>query len=167
MYDLKFYYLLLTALIPMITGAIWYSKPLFAGAWMKAAEVSEEKLKKGNMALILILTYILSLLISLALMPVVIHQLGVFSVLVEDPAISDPASEVSLYMKDFLERYGTNYRTFKHGAYHGILTGLFLAGPFISINALFERRNFKYIAIHTGYWVLTLSLMGGIICALV
>jgi len=29
---------------------------------------------------------------------------------------------------------------------------------------MFERRGFKYIAIHGGYWMLTLGLMGGIIC---
>jgi hypothetical protein len=30
---------------------------------------------------------------------------------------------------------------------------------------LFERRSWKYIFINAGYWILTLTLMGGIICA--
>lgn len=32
------------------------------------------------------------------------------------------------------------------------------------INALFERRGFKYIAIHTGYWLITLAIIGGLMC---
>jgi hypothetical protein len=35
----------------------------------------------------------------------------------------------------------------------------------IGINAVFERKGFKYIAIHTAYWMLTMAIMGGIICA--
>jgi hypothetical protein len=36
--------------------------------------------------------------------------------------------------------------------------------PILSINAMFERKGFKYIAINAGYWIITLGLMGGIIC---
>jgi hypothetical protein len=42
--------------------------------------------------------------------------------------------------------------------------GLTLALPIIGINALFERRGFKYIAINVGYWVVSMAIMGGIIC---
>ena len=60
--------------------------------------------------------------------------------------------------------YGNDFRTFKHGALHGTLTGVGIALPVVAINAMFEKRGFKYIAIHAGYWILTLLLMGGIIC---
>ncbi|MEM1124806.1 MAG: DUF1761 domain-containing protein, partial [Bacteroidota bacterium] len=33
------------------------------------------------------------------------------------------------------------------------------------MNALFERRGWKYIWIHTGYWFITLALIGGLLCA--
>ena len=36
--------------------------------------------------------------------------------------------------------------------------------PILAINAMFERKTVKYIAINTGYWVVTLALMGGILC---
>ncbi|HRN41812.1 MAG TPA: DUF1761 family protein [Vicingus sp.] len=29
---------------------------------------------------------------------------------------------------------------------------------------MFERKGFKYIAINSGYWIITLGLMGGVIC---
>ena len=38
-------------------------------------------------------------------------------------------------------------------------------GKVIGINALFERKGFKYIAINAGYWILCLGLMGGVLCA--
>ena len=35
---------------------------------------------------------------------------------------------------------------------------------FSGTNALFERKGFRYIAVNAGYWILTLMIMGGIIC---
>jgi lysylphosphatidylglycerol synthetase-like protein (DUF2156 family) len=58
----------------------------------------------------------------------------------------------------------TDFRTFKHGAFHGIIATIGLVLPIIGINALFERRGFKYIALHVGYWLVCLILMGGFIC---
>ena len=43
--------------------------------------------------------------------------------------------------------------------------GLFLALPILGTNALFERKGFKYIAVNAGYWILTIALMGGLLCA--
>jgi hypothetical protein len=108
---------------------------------------------------------VLSLLIAMGLMPLVIHQFGIYSVLQGEPSIQDPASPLSQYVQEFMDKYGRNFRTFKHGAFHGVLTAIFLALPVIGILALFERKSFKYVAIHTGYWILTLGLMGGVICA--
>jgi hypothetical protein len=36
--------------------------------------------------------------------------------------------------------------------------------PILATNALFERKGFKYIAINAAYWIITLAVMGGIIC---
>ncbi len=53
-----------------------------------------------------------------------------------------------------------------HGAFHGALVGgLFMALPVLTTNALFEQKNFKYIAINAGYWIICLGLMGGIVAA--
>jgi len=40
----------------------------------------------------------------------------------------------------FMADYGTAFRTFKHGALHGFLTGLLFITPTIGVNALFEKR---------------------------
>ena len=63
-----------------------------------------------------------------------------------------------------MDAYGTTYRTFGHGAIHGFMTGLFFALPVVGVNALFERRSWKYTLIAGGYWIVTCLIMGGIIC---
>ena len=63
-----------------------------------------------------------------------------------------------------MEKYGSNFRTFKHGVLHGVIGAITIALPVIGINALFERRSFKYVLISGGYWIVTFMIMGGIIC---
>jgi hypothetical protein len=89
------------------------------------------------------------------------------SIFADDPTMSDPNSESSLYVKHFMDTYGHKFRTFKHGSFHGILSAFFFALPVIGMNALFERRGIRYILIHLGYWIITLALMGGVICQMI
>jgi len=158
--QLNFWLIFVAGLIPLITGFTWYHPKVFGHAWMKSAGLTEESLKGGKMALIFGLTYLFGCMLASALMTIVIHQMGVGSVLQ-----GDTSTEAQAYMKQFLETYGDRFRTFKHGALHGTISGLFIAMPVLGICALFERKNFKYIAVHTGYWMLTMALMGGILCA--
>jgi hypothetical protein len=43
-------------------GGLWYSPALFGRAWQRAAGLSDEQLKNGNMAKIFGLTFVLSLI---------------------------------------------------------------------------------------------------------
>ena len=65
---------------------------------------------------------------------------------------------------EFMEVYGDRFRTFEHGALHGMMGGLFIVLPIMGTNNLFERRSFKLTLINTGYWTITLALMGGVLC---
>jgi hypothetical protein len=152
-----------SALVPLVVGFVWYG-PLFGKAWLKASGLTEEQLKGANMAVIFGLTFVFSLMLSLAVMPIVIHQIHVYSLFAPDPGLQDGSSEAGKMVQDVLAKAGDGYLTFKHGAFHGLMAGLFLAFPLIAINGLFERRSWKYIFIHTGYWALTLTLIGGILC---
>ena len=76
-----------------------------------------------------------------------------------------PGSEVNTYFMDFMSKYGSEFRTFKHGAFHGLLCGIFLFLPVLGTNALFERRSWKYILLNVGYWTISAMIMGGIISA--
>lgn len=156
---------LLTALIPLAVGTLYYS-PLVAGnAWMKANKFTEEDVKDANMPLILGVTYVASLFISVLLSYMVVHQLHLGSILIDTPGFGEEGSPLMAYLADFNEKYGDNFRTFKHGAFHGAFVGLLFAGPIILINALFERKSFRYTLIHTLYWMISLALMGGVISA--
>jgi len=163
--EMNYYYLFIVAAIPLLTGWVWYSNILFGNAWMKSAGIGVTEIGKRNMLLIFLLTYISGLFIASILMPVVIHQFGIYSVLQNQAELKNPQSDLSKYVADFMSKYGQNFRTFKHGAFHGTILGLMFAMPIVGINAMFENKNFKYVAIHTGYWMLTLAIMGGIICA--
>lgn len=153
------------ALVPLIMGFIWYNPKFLGNAWMKEAGLNEDSMKGFNMAKTFILTYILSVLICTALMPMVIHQMGVFSMVMNEPGMKDPNSEISMWLNGIMDKYGNNFRTFKHGALHGTLAGIFLGLPIMGINAMFERKSWKYVFINAGFWAVCLALMGGIICA--
>ena len=163
--NVNFLVLLAAAIIPMIIGFIWYHPKVLGTFWMQASGVTEDKLKSGNMALIFCLAFLFSFFMDFVIQFLVIHQMHAFSILGTQPDSSDPNSEASLMLKKFMELFGTSYRTFKHGALHGTMSGIFLAMPLVAITALFERRSFKYIAVHAGYWIICFGLMGGVICA--
>jgi hypothetical protein len=162
--EINWYVSFIAAIIPILVGFIWYNPRVFGKAWLKSINSTAEEMKSRKMLLVFGLTYLLSLMLTIALMPIVIHQMHMLSVLANDATMKDPNSASSLYAKNFFETYGTNFRTFKHGAFHGALASLFFVLPVIGIIALFEKRKFKYVAIHTGYWLVTLALMGGLIC---
>lgn len=155
---------LVAAIIPILMGFIWYHPKVLGNTWMQVAGITEEKIKESNMGAILGVTFVLSLMLSFVTGSLVIHQHHFGSVLMNEPGFGDPQSAIGQYMSDFYAKYGQNFRTFRHGALHGVIAAVFLALPLIGINALFERRGWKYILLHTGYWTVTLSLMGGIIC---
>ncbi|HEY0031258.1 MAG TPA: DUF1761 domain-containing protein [Bacteroidia bacterium] len=159
----NFLIILLTALVPLVMGFIWYNPKVFGTAWMKAAGVPAEN-KSANMPLIFGLSFLFSFFLAFAIQFMVIHQWSIFSVLANEPGIADPNSEVGMMVKDFMEKYGTNFRTFKHGALHGVIAGITIVLPVLGTNAMFEGKGAKYILLNVGYWTVCLALMGGILC---
>lgn len=163
--DFNFSIVLAATAVPLIIGFIWYHPKVFGNAWMKETGMTPEKGKQANMVVTFGLTILFSFFIASLLMSLVVHQVSVASLLSNQPDSGDPASESSTMLKRFMELYGNSYRTFKHGVFHGTLSGIFLALPIVAINGLFEQKGFKYIAINAGYWIVSMALMGGLICA--
>ncbi len=157
---INFVALLISAIVTLVVGFIWYSPKVFGTIWMKENNLTQEELRKGSMLKIFGLTYIFSLMITMTLMSLTIHQSGAVGMVGGPPMLDSAKPSFAAFMAD----YGMAYRTFKHGALHGFMSGLFFAFPLIGINGLFERKSWKYIFIHTGYWLITLTLMGGIVC---
>jgi hypothetical protein len=166
MIQINFVAVLVAALVPMLIGFIWYNPKTFGNAWMKAADMTEEKMKGANMALIFGLTFVFSFFVAMTMNFVTIHQFGAMSSMMTDPkALQDVTTGAGADFANFMLKYGNNFRTFKHGVLHGTISGFMLALPIIGVNALFERKGFKYIAINAGFWIVCFALMGGIVCA--
>ncbi|KLT68449.1 DUF1761 domain-containing protein [Flavobacterium sp. ABG] len=159
--EINFIALLVAAIMTLVVGFIWYHPKVFGTVWMRESNLTEEVLRTGNMLKIFGLTYVFSLMITIVLMALTIHQSGAVGMVGGPPLIASAKPSFAAFMAD----YGTAYRTFKHGALHGFVSGLFFAFPVVGINSLFERKSWKYILIHAGFWIVTLTLMGGIVCA--
>jgi hypothetical protein len=159
--EINFIALFAAAIVTLAVGFIWYHPKVFGTIWMKENNFTQEELRKGNMLKIFGLTYIFSLMITITVMSLTIHQSGALG-MVGGPMIMDNAKPS---FAAFMQDYGMAFRTFKHGALHGFMSGLFFALPIVAINGLFERKSGKYILIHAGFWIVCLTLMGGIICA--
>ncbi|MBP1223647.1 DUF1761 domain-containing protein [Flavobacterium sp. 1355] len=158
--EINFIALLLAALVTLAVGFVWYNPKVFGTIWMRENNLTQEQLRTGNMLKIFGLTYIFSLMITMTLMSLTIHQSGAVGMVGGPPLLDAAKPSFAAFMAD----YGTAYRTFKHGALHGFMAGLFFAFPVIGINGLFERKSWKYIFVHAGFWIVTLTLMGGIVC---
>ncbi|MFG6685321.1 DUF1761 domain-containing protein [Mariniflexile sp. HNIBRBA6329] len=156
---LNIYAILVAAVSALVVGFIWYHPKVFGNAWMQAAGLTEDQLKGGNMAKIFGLALLFAFLLASALPALVVHQMGVLSLIGGDSSVA-----LQSY-SDFMTDYGNNFRTIKHGVLHGVLAGIFIALPILGTNAIFERKSAKYIFINAGYWIVTLAIMGGIICA--
>ena len=159
----NYYMFFIAGIIPMIIGAAYYSPMLAGKSWMKVNGFKEEDLEGGNMAAIFGGAYVLSVIAAFALSGIVIHQTAVVQLGV--PEIFDKASPEYMQMVEFMNVFGNTHRTFSHGALHGGIIAIFFVLPIIGINSLFERRGWKYIFIHLGYWLITLTLMGGLLCS--
>ncbi|RKE98796.1 DUF1761 domain-containing protein [Ichthyenterobacterium magnum] len=156
--EINFLAILVAAVSALVVGAVWYNPKVFGNSWMQAAEMTQEKMQGANMAKIFILAFIFAILLALALQALAIHQTGVISLIGGDPSQALPSYQA------FMDDYGNDFRTFKHGALHGVISGIFIALPILGTNALFERKSAKYIFINSGYWIVTLGIMGAIVC---
>lgn len=161
---INFLAVLVAALVPLVMGFIWYNPKVFGTAWQKAAGLSDEKMKTVNMGVVFGVSLFLSFLLAFSIQFMVIHQFHFSSMLFKQP-INDPSTEIGAMYKTIMDQFGTGYRTFKHGALHGTISGFLVATPIMTINSLFERKGFKYIAINCGYWIICMGIMGGIVSA--
>jgi len=158
--EFNFLEVFVAAFSSLVVGFIWYNPKVFGTIWMREAGFTREQSEKGNMFKIFGLTFVYSLMIAFMMPALVIHQMGALS-LIGGPTFIETAKPSYLA---FMADYGDAFRTFKHGALHGFMSGVFLALPIISINGLFEQKSWKYMAIQAGYWIVILTIMGSIIC---
>ncbi|GAB3711315.1 DUF1761 domain-containing protein [Flavobacterium koreense] len=158
--EFNFYAVFAAAFSSLVVGFIWYNPKVFGTIWMNETGMTEEKAQKGNMLKIFGLTFVYSLMLAFIMSALVVHQFGALGMIGGPDFIATAKPSYAAFMAD----YGDNFRTFKHGALHGFMSGLFLGLPIIAINSLFEQKSWKYIAITAGYWTVIMTIMGAIIC---
>lgn len=161
---INFVAVLVAALVPMIMGFIWYNPKTFGTVWMRESNVNMNDGKKMNMPLIYFLCFVLSFILAMAMNFIVIHQMHFFSMLANDPSLAVEGSELNTFFKTTMEKYGSNFRTFKHGALHGTMSAVTVVLPIIATSGMFERKSAKYIFVNWGYWAICFAIMGGIVC---
>lgn len=162
--QVNFYWLFISAVIPLLIGSIYYNPRVLGKAWLSAAGLSEEDASKGSMTKVFLLTYLFGLFVSYIIYLFAVHQSSVFQLFMHEILI-DKNVELSSYFNEFMDSYGDKHRTFGHGVIHGVEITFFMGLGMIGINSLFERRPMKYLWIHLGYWVICGALMGGVLCA--
>ncbi len=166
---MNFIAILVAALIPMIMGFVWYHPKVFGTAWMRLAGMTEEKTKQGNMAVKFGLSFLFSLMISFVLNTLVVHDgfiEGALYYITNHTMVPEPGSQPAQWLEYYRTTLAPSNHIFKHGAFHGFfLIGLFIILPVIATNAIFEGKSAKYVAVNAGYWIITITLMGGIIAA--
>ncbi|KQT23866.1 hypothetical protein ASG22_07515 [Chryseobacterium sp. Leaf405] len=157
MVQINFWAIFVAALIPLLMGFIWYHPRLFGKSWMEEVGLTEDKMK-GSMIGAFVFSVILSMLMALFLQFITIHQFGALGMVGGDEMNANPSYHA--FMKD----YGSAYRSFGHGALHSFMAGFLFVFPLTAINAMFERKSWKYTMITSAYWTITITIMGGIIC---
>lgn len=126
---------ILAVLTPTLVGFVYYSKPLMGNSWMQAIGMTEEKAREANMAVVFGVSLLMSALMA-------------------------------FFMLNFCNGEGQDvpaFDSFRHGAAHGMIVSIFLVAPVMITNGLYEQRKWKGMLITAAYWLISLSLMGGIL----
>ena len=158
--EMNFLSPLVAAFTTLLVGFNWYHPNVLGTLWIHEAGLTKEESEKGNMMKIFGLTFIFSIFIGIIMQSLTIHQFGALGMIGGGTKLAEAKPSFMAFMAD----YGTAFRSYKHGALHGFFTALFFAFPMIAINSLFERRSWKYIFIHSGYWIVCLTIIGAIVC---
>ena len=133
MQNINWISLVISTLMPTIIGIIYYNPKLFGTAWRNSLGMTEKELRPKNMAVTMVVSIILSAMLSLVL----------------------------LQFNNMPGQEG-QFDTFGHGAWHGLILGVFIAVPVLVLNGMYEAKKWKTLLINIVYWLILLALMGGV-----
>ncbi len=87
-----------------------------------------------------------------------------------NPLIMVGALLMAVVLAWALSRYATHTEEgmsqFVHGMYHGFMPGIMYVAPVLVSKGLFEKKSLGWILMGALYWVLAITLVGGIVYAL-
>ena len=152
----------IAAIVPLVLGYVWYHQNVLGS---KLAQITGEPLSSGWSIGKIVLIYLFSLVLAYVLTLMSVHQSAVFQLFFMDPALENASSEFSMFINDFMDKYGDRHRTFGHGVIHGTEAGFFFGLAFLGIPALIQGKPLKHIWIHLIFLMICCGLMGGLSCA--
>lgn len=132
---------IVSAIVPMVMGFIYYHPKVLGGAWMRANGITMETAGQPPKPAMYLVALVLSFMLSVWMM---LNTTGPGQQTAED---------------------GHSYITFGHGIAHGVLVSLTVLLPVLGTLSIFEKRGWSWVFVNLGYWLVTLSVMGGILSA--
>jgi len=155
--NLNYLAFFLIAFIPLIIGMYWYHPNSFISKYSKIQFIDIKELRFSKVLIL----FLLSLTLVYGYINLIIHQMGFYELFFTDIMTGNKDSE--LIVNDFLSKYGNKHRHFGHGVFHGAINAFVFALPFVSISAILDNRDKKYIIHHFLYWLITSIIIGGFI----
>lgn len=147
-----------SALIPMAVGMLWYSPAVFLNPWLKGAGMTMDEMKTGQKPLKFFIGFICNVLLAFGLFTLITHEFSLLGLVGGDPELLRTGTGAAV-----LAEYGGVFARFSHGAVHGIFATLLFAVPLIGHQCLWSGKSFKYFLIDTGFWLVCIILMSGVI----
>ena len=149
------------AFIPFFIAYAWFHPKVFGGTtWATVAGLTPTQndipIKPYQLGLSILLNFFL----AFGIYNLGVHESGVFGMLSGDAAALSTGTTAA-----FLAEHSGKHLNFGHGMIHGgIQTILCFILPILGYATIFERKSRKYLFINLGFWIISLGLMGGVIC---
>ncbi len=143
------------AFVAFIFAFIYYHPKVMGTAWMNAAGFTEAQRNEKPSILNLALSLLFNLFISAGLLFLTVHQTAIFSLVGADPELMLSGSAAAI-----MAEHGGNFLTVGHGVAHGAITYVLFFLPIMGTNVLFEKKSIKLLWINSGYWLITLMVLG-------
>jgi uncharacterized membrane protein YeaQ/YmgE (transglycosylase-associated protein family) len=131
--DINYVAVLVAAVVSMLIGAVWYSPILFGKEWMRLIGMTEKKLKEAKKKGV-VKSYLAGFVGALVMSFILAHFI------------------------DFVQ-----VTAFLEGVSTGAWVWLGFIAPVLLGSVLWENKPIKLYLINAAYWLVSLSLMGGIL----
>ena len=162
---IKFNWLLLslTSLVPIIIAYVWFNPNVYKHIF-KSWDLSQHNFHWTPSRIVVF--FVLSFMYSITIAYQVIHQLHFQSLLMNEVGFLKGEGNAYKDLIYIFELYGKNFRSFKHGAFHGLLNSIFIVLPILAYGKLTSASSWRSIFFQWMFWMICGVLMGGIICEL-
>lgn len=147
------------AFIPFFIAYIWFHPKVFGGDnWKEIAGLTEKQAAITVSPLKLGLSVLLNFFLAFGVYCLTVHASGVFGLVAGNEELLKTGTTAA-----FLAEHGQNHTTFGHGMVHSLQSFICFVLPILGYAVIFERKSTKYLLVYTGFWLVSLALMAGVI----